>query len=391
MKVTVKNLGVLKEAEVDIKPLTVFIGPNNAGKTWLAYTLGGVLGPYGCQHYTDAYVSGNVTEKYATIDNAIQQVLDEGSAKINLVQFADEYGESYFNNVGNSARNWLKAFIGTERISFDSTSIQINLSETKDLFLQKVLDSTIIRQQGVSFTRKSPLLTALKEQGKPDLFIYTSAEEDNILEKLPLRAIKELIVSCIFMTLHDALYPFIETFPAERTVLVTDPNSLQTTRQKEKPSFVRHFMSMVSYLLQCSDSDQTQREKSGPEVLRYVQLSQVLEKQILQGNIIFSTLKPSLGREILFSPAPDIVLCLAEAKGKDVAHGEEQLCHTYDYLTKNMKKTMLEGIIWKACICVHPKSQVPSTKNTEQKGRLNKRFSQFKIVRPKEFESFLRE
>jgi predicted ATPase len=39
MKVTVRNLGVIKEAEVDLKPLTIFVGPNNAGKTWLAYTL----------------------------------------------------------------------------------------------------------------------------------------------------------------------------------------------------------------------------------------------------------------------------------------------------------------------------------------------------------------
>jgi predicted ATPase len=43
MKVTVRNLGVIKEAEVDLKPLTIFVGPNNAGKTWLAYALTGVL------------------------------------------------------------------------------------------------------------------------------------------------------------------------------------------------------------------------------------------------------------------------------------------------------------------------------------------------------------
>ena len=35
MRITVHNLGVLKEATIDLKPLTVFIGPNNSGKTWL--------------------------------------------------------------------------------------------------------------------------------------------------------------------------------------------------------------------------------------------------------------------------------------------------------------------------------------------------------------------
>ena len=43
MKVSVRNLGVIKEAEFDVKPFTVFIGPNNAGKTWLAYALAGIL------------------------------------------------------------------------------------------------------------------------------------------------------------------------------------------------------------------------------------------------------------------------------------------------------------------------------------------------------------
>ena len=32
MKVSVRNLGVIKEAQIDLKPLTVFIRPNNAGK-----------------------------------------------------------------------------------------------------------------------------------------------------------------------------------------------------------------------------------------------------------------------------------------------------------------------------------------------------------------------
>ena len=44
MKIKVSNLGPLQgPAEFDLKPLTIFIGPNNAGKTWLAYTLAGIF------------------------------------------------------------------------------------------------------------------------------------------------------------------------------------------------------------------------------------------------------------------------------------------------------------------------------------------------------------
>ncbi len=61
MKITISNLGPIREkAEIDLKPLTVLIGPNNAGKTWLAYTLGGILGTDGLSRYVRAYAKGEI-------------------------------------------------------------------------------------------------------------------------------------------------------------------------------------------------------------------------------------------------------------------------------------------------------------------------------------------
>jgi hypothetical protein len=37
MKLTLHNLGCIREAEIDWRPLTVFVGPNNTNKTWAAY------------------------------------------------------------------------------------------------------------------------------------------------------------------------------------------------------------------------------------------------------------------------------------------------------------------------------------------------------------------
>ena len=39
MKLKVKNFGPIREAEVDLKPLTVFVGPSNTGKSYLAMLL----------------------------------------------------------------------------------------------------------------------------------------------------------------------------------------------------------------------------------------------------------------------------------------------------------------------------------------------------------------
>jgi len=45
MKLTVHNLGRIKDAELDIKPLTVFSGHNGTNKTWLAWALFELLRP----------------------------------------------------------------------------------------------------------------------------------------------------------------------------------------------------------------------------------------------------------------------------------------------------------------------------------------------------------
>ena len=39
LKFQVKNLGVIKAGEFVQKPLTLFCGPNNSGKTWVMYSL----------------------------------------------------------------------------------------------------------------------------------------------------------------------------------------------------------------------------------------------------------------------------------------------------------------------------------------------------------------
>ena len=43
LKLKIQKLGRIQSAELDVRPLTVFIGPNNTNKTWTAYTLYGIF------------------------------------------------------------------------------------------------------------------------------------------------------------------------------------------------------------------------------------------------------------------------------------------------------------------------------------------------------------
>lgn len=42
MRLGIRNLGRIAHAELDIRPLTIFVGPNNTNKTWAAYCLYGL-------------------------------------------------------------------------------------------------------------------------------------------------------------------------------------------------------------------------------------------------------------------------------------------------------------------------------------------------------------
>lgn len=43
MRLLIKNLGTIKKAEIDLRPFTVIIGPNNSSKTYVAYSIYGLL------------------------------------------------------------------------------------------------------------------------------------------------------------------------------------------------------------------------------------------------------------------------------------------------------------------------------------------------------------
>src|SRR5260370_3876764 len=301
MKIEVSNLGVIKDAEVDLKPLTIFVGSNNAGKTWLAYTLSAILGPYGWRKYTNAYVADEIQDSYPTLETAIQLVLDEGNTKIDVVDFADKHGEKYINKVAKLEKQWMREFMSTEQALFDNLDVNVRLTETKEAFLKWILNHPLDRKLSVGRGKRPPLISVLKEAGERELFIYTSTEE-NVSENLPPKAVKDFVVNSGFGPLHHALHPFLYIFPTERTTFITFPFSSKEILASEAPQHeqgskamigpVGHFIEMIGAAFQSSLSRRKREAKNNSAIREYIRLADLFEKHILGGGVDFSTPEP---------------------------------------------------------------------------------------------------
>jgi predicted ATPase len=308
MKVEIRNLGVIEKAEIDLKPLTVFIGGNGEGKTWAAYTLSAIFGQQGYGHYLKAYLDGNTQQKYPTLDSALQQLFEEGNAQIDAIQFANEYAETYITDVARLAPNRMRYFMATERANFNDLQVHLNLAETKAEFLARIKAASVQRDISLG------LLNAVKETGDGILYFYS---EGDILKKLPRKAIQQFVVREIFQILHRAFYAYIYTFPTERTTFITFPFSsfqLREVRAEElltdtdkseleqrgtplvEP--VKRFLEMI--LASYQTKDREEEIKENPQLGEYVKLADFLEKEILQGTVNFET--SELRKELLFQP-----------------------------------------------------------------------------------------
>jgi predicted ATPase len=60
MKIKFSSLGSIQETELDLRPLTVIIGPNNSNKTYIAYSTYGLWQRAGRILRTPSYTSHNL-------------------------------------------------------------------------------------------------------------------------------------------------------------------------------------------------------------------------------------------------------------------------------------------------------------------------------------------
>lgn len=317
MKVEIRNLGVIEKAEIDVKPLTVFIGHNAEGKSWTAYTISAILAGYGFEEYVKAYIKGETQQKYPPLDAAIQQLLEEGNTKIDIVKFANDYAEIYINDVASFAPKLMRSFMKSRRVTFEDLQVHINLAESKSKLIDTIKPSSVKANIGLDPNSQIALLNSVKESKEATLYFYSSGEA---LEKLPKQTFEQFVVRVIFLTIQKAFFEYMYFLPTERTAFISFIFSMPkkigisttevTEEIEEMQSDVLEYFSQqfvqlskaISMAYKDNLYERQEKIKENSQIGDYLKLAELLESEILRGKL---SLETSTVKELLFQPTED--------------------------------------------------------------------------------------
>ncbi|TAE52698.1 MAG: hypothetical protein EAZ87_24665 [Nostocales cyanobacterium] len=326
MKIKVSNLGVIKEAEIELKPLTVFIGRSGTGKTWTAHTLASIFSGYGFKEYLKAYSDKKNPIQYEILEQGIQEFLEVGNCQINLVEFAEQYAEKYINDAGRIAPNWLSHFLNTNRVNFNKLQISFLLNEfIKDL-LNKIRKLSLDRK--INFGSQLSL-QILKQEDEDEIYFYRISEGNKDNFKLPVVLIRDLFSETILGIIHQCFYAYVYIFPTERTTYAGFPFSVQKRvlksleeeidteksqpdKQKTqkitlgKSAVIQSLTSIIAGASVKTDDERQEEAEKNPQILEYINLANFLQEKILSGHVKVDS--STLQNEIIFQPSRDVNL-----------------------------------------------------------------------------------
>jgi len=192
MKFLIKNLGPIKEAEIEPGDLTIICGKNNTGKTYLTYTL---------STFFDT-VTDNIRVPLPA--NIIDELLQTGVLHIELENYICEYIER-IKKLLPDFTNSLPRFLAMHPDRFRNTDIQIDIS--KDEIVNDIKDGNITHNVIAKLTSNCSI-KMIKDGASSSITILLL----NQGEQLPKREIIEEGIAFIFAQILNG-NPLHPVFP----------------------------------------------------------------------------------------------------------------------------------------------------------------------------------
>ena len=149
---TFRNIGPVKNAEMELGDLTIIAGRNNTGKTYLVYTLYGFLATW--DTWPGAAAEGRepaahgTPERRSTVERIVEQIMERGRAVVEAAPdfLASERGTVMQALTRSFSRDALSGVFSSPPEAFKGASIRIDLHRGRPKDLQSV--KVDVRQGG---------------------------------------------------------------------------------------------------------------------------------------------------------------------------------------------------------------------------------------------------
>ena len=196
MKIKVKNLGALREAEFTLGDLTIICGGNNTGKTYATYALFGFL--YTWQRILSIQIN----------DDKIEDLLADGVIRIDIQEYVKKSEQIIIKACERYTQELPKIFAAPiDR--FKNTEFNISLEiKTEDIKLKNKFD----RKMG---SANAEIFSITKSEESTELVVTLLVEKDKV--KIPYEFIKFLIANAIKDIIFAQFFPRPFIASAERT------------------------------------------------------------------------------------------------------------------------------------------------------------------------------
>lgn len=195
MKISVKNLGVLDQAEFELGELTLICGGNNTGKTYATYALFGFL-----QYAKDLL-------KVEIPNQTVEVLLRDGVTRVDLEPYATKADETLIHSCREYTQHLPRIF-ASQRGQLRDTTFQVSLEPES---ISSIKSRTFERRKR---SAEGDLLSLSKDEGEKDLVISLLMDKGRVL---PTRTIKKVISDGVIELLFDQFFPRSFIASAERT------------------------------------------------------------------------------------------------------------------------------------------------------------------------------
>ncbi|MCX7093595.1 MAG: AAA family ATPase [Methylobacter sp.] len=195
MKIDFENLGGIDEGSVELNDFTLFCGKNNSGKTYVMYSLYGLL-------------DNQLNFSFDFVNPIIDKLKQEGSYILDIAEIISEHQGEMVRHIEVLFKDYLPNLFGVTASEFSNTKIKLDFSQDE-------IEKKIKHSESFSYSRKdlfnSWKLTLNVDSGKIKLTLDKADRlEDSILQFF----ISERLVEIMFFDCGFENNSFL--LPAER-------------------------------------------------------------------------------------------------------------------------------------------------------------------------------